>query len=176
MNYSEKLKDPRWQKKRLEILERDEFTCQSCTDKATELHVHHIKYTENPWDAPPADLITYCKYCHLIHETIKKKYPGTKVIQIIKRSYVSTVFIPFSVLLDYEQENKHRILAIFFCSYQDGRIDYDFLVDFKGLLKEVSDISEYIFDHYIDLNKDNHLPDMYKNWKTWPVNDDLPFK
>ena len=33
MGYSEKLKDPRWQKKRLEILERDNFRCQYCGDK-----------------------------------------------------------------------------------------------------------------------------------------------
>ncbi len=27
--YASKLKDPRWQKKRLEILQRDDFACQS---------------------------------------------------------------------------------------------------------------------------------------------------
>ena len=33
MNYSEQLKSPKWQKKRLEIMQRDKFTCQLCGDK-----------------------------------------------------------------------------------------------------------------------------------------------
>lgn len=32
-DYSQKLLDPRWQRKRLEILQRDDFTCQVCSDK-----------------------------------------------------------------------------------------------------------------------------------------------
>lgn len=38
--YLEKLKDPRWQKRRLEIFQRDEFTCQVCFDTESTLHVH----------------------------------------------------------------------------------------------------------------------------------------
>lgn len=47
MKYIEKLRDPRWQKKRLQILERDGFACQSCYDTETTLHVHHCTYTAN---------------------------------------------------------------------------------------------------------------------------------
>jgi len=52
LTYSEKLKDPRWQKKRLEILSRDKFTCQLCSDKETELHIHHNEYFpgKKPWE------------------------------------------------------------------------------------------------------------------------------
>lgn len=75
-NYSEKLKSPKWQKKRLEILNRDDFTCCKCGDKKTELHIHHLKYTGNPWDAPNEDLETLCKHCHkflgFITEIMKK--------------------------------------------------------------------------------------------------------
>lgn len=53
-NYSEKLKDPRWQKKRLEIMARDFFTCQMCQCKDNTLHVHHRHYIggREPWDYP----------------------------------------------------------------------------------------------------------------------------
>ena len=44
MAYSEKLKNPKWQKKRLEILNRDNFTCIKCGDKETTLQIHHFKY------------------------------------------------------------------------------------------------------------------------------------
>ncbi len=64
--YSEKLKDPRWQKRRLEILQRDSFTCRLCTDTETELHINHKKYTGEPWDAPSRDLETLCKHCHIL--------------------------------------------------------------------------------------------------------------
>lgn len=64
--YSEKLRDPRWQKKRLEILSRDEFTCQHCQCKTRTLHVHHLGYVKGrePWDYPDAALLTLCESCH----------------------------------------------------------------------------------------------------------------
>lgn len=64
--YREKLKDPRWQKMRLSILERDEFTCQICFNSENTLHVHHRYYAqvENPWDYPPHALVTLCEDCH----------------------------------------------------------------------------------------------------------------
>jgi hypothetical protein len=64
--YLEKLKDPRWQKKRLEIFQRDDFTCQKCGDKQSMLHVHHWTYLPNiePWDYPGCLLATLCNTCH----------------------------------------------------------------------------------------------------------------
>lgn len=68
-NYSEKLRDPRWQKKRLEILNRDKFTCQCCKTTEIELHIHHIEYRPGePWDIDTELLITLCKDCHKMTE------------------------------------------------------------------------------------------------------------
>ena len=65
MNYSEKLKDPRWQKKRLIVLERDNFACHFCLDPKKTLHVHHIGYGDGePWDVDDKLLITLCDECH----------------------------------------------------------------------------------------------------------------
>jgi hypothetical protein len=64
MEYSDKLKSPKWQKKRLQILERDNWQCQYCKDTETQLQVHHLKYTNEPWDADNNDLITACSDCH----------------------------------------------------------------------------------------------------------------
>ena len=47
MTYKEKLLDPRWQKKRLEILNRDNFTCQCCGDDKKTLNIHHKYYNSN---------------------------------------------------------------------------------------------------------------------------------
>ncbi len=70
MNREERLakyRDPRWQKKRLDILSRDEFTCQICYDTKSTLHVHHRMYGTpdcEPWDYPDFLLITLCETCH----------------------------------------------------------------------------------------------------------------
>lgn len=66
MSYSEKLRDPRWQRRRLEILERDCFTCVECRREDLELHVHHIRYIRgrDPWDYPEELLVTLCAECH----------------------------------------------------------------------------------------------------------------
>lgn len=85
MTYAEKLLDPRWQKKRLEILDRDHFTCQLCDDTTTTLHIHHLKYNPNrdPWDIANEFLITYCKHCHLVIERkVRAEYPLLKVIKL----------------------------------------------------------------------------------------------
>jgi hypothetical protein len=64
--YSDKLKDPRWQKKRLEIFERDDWTCQRCGDKDQALVVHHRNYKPDydPWDYSDDCLVTLCQPCH----------------------------------------------------------------------------------------------------------------
>lgn len=82
-NYSELLKDPRWQKKRLEILQRDEWTCKYCKSDTKILHVHHVKYINGacPWDYPDKYLLTLCEDCHEEEESLKvalrnKVFPG----------------------------------------------------------------------------------------------------
>lgn len=66
MTYSEKLKDPKWQKKRLEVMQRDEFRCVRCNDDSKTLNVHHQYYIKgrDPWDYPEMLLITLCEDCH----------------------------------------------------------------------------------------------------------------
>lgn len=64
--YSEKLRDPRWQRKRLEIMSRDDFQCQQCQTKTNTLNVHHRAYLKNrdPWDYQDHMLTTLCEPCH----------------------------------------------------------------------------------------------------------------
>jgi transposase len=64
--YFEKLKDPRWQKKRLEVFQRDKFRCMNCGSKEKTLHVNHLKYDGEPWDSPMEYLETLCEDCHEI--------------------------------------------------------------------------------------------------------------
>lgn len=70
--YSQLLKDPCWQKKRLEVLQRDEFKCLICGDTETQLQVHHTKYAGKPWEVDLEHLKTLCVHCHCeVEEHIK---------------------------------------------------------------------------------------------------------
>ncbi len=66
MLYERHRTDPRWQRKRLKILERDYWTCRRCFNDKIELHVHHLKYGEfsRPWDLPDRYFVTLCAECH----------------------------------------------------------------------------------------------------------------
>lgn len=72
MNYKQQLQDPRWQKTRLQVMNRDNFTCRMCGDKNTTLNIHHEKYYPGfAWDTPIEHLKTVCKDCHLEIERMK---------------------------------------------------------------------------------------------------------
>jgi 5-methylcytosine-specific restriction endonuclease McrA len=63
--YAQALRDPRWQKKRLKIFQRDGWRCRKCGSKKITLVVHHLKYTRKyPWNEPDVHLITWCEKCH----------------------------------------------------------------------------------------------------------------
>lgn len=66
VSYADQLKSPEWQKKRLKIFERDDFTCQLCLDTKEQLHVHHKSYDKNTkaWEYDDDRLITLCATCH----------------------------------------------------------------------------------------------------------------
>lgn len=65
-SYADPLKDPRWQRKRLEVLQREGWKCEGCGDHTSTLHVHHRQYlkSRNPWDYPDDLLQVLCETCH----------------------------------------------------------------------------------------------------------------
>jgi len=85
--YLAKLRDPRWQKMRLQVLERDEWVCQRCFDKKSTLHVHHRWYLRGrePWEYPLEALLTLCETCHE-EETILTADATSDLPQIVKQA------------------------------------------------------------------------------------------
>jgi 5-methylcytosine-specific restriction endonuclease McrA len=71
MTYAERLRDPRWQKLRLEVMQRDNFTCRNCGAKDRELQIHHLRYGEDICQ-PPEFLETLCVDCHSEREHDQK--------------------------------------------------------------------------------------------------------
>lgn len=78
MTYAEKLKDPRWQKKRLEVMQRDGFKCRDCESTEKTLHVHHCGYRgKNPWETSNDLLVTVCHECHEIRQSLEREAKDT---------------------------------------------------------------------------------------------------
>lgn len=76
-SYQDKLKSPKWQKKRLEIMKRDKFKCKVCGRDNEMLHVHHSYYDRNlnPWEYSNDSLITLCEKCHNVWHYIDNYKP-----------------------------------------------------------------------------------------------------
>ena len=87
--YAEKLRDPRWEKKRTKILIRDSRKCKICDNWDVPMNVHHSYYIWNnePWDYPDKSLITLCKYCHEYLQELtrdKKNYKNYLINHVLE--------------------------------------------------------------------------------------------
>lgn len=112
--YKEKLLDPRWQKKRLEILQRDNFRCVRCCNDQQTLHVHHYTYhvAKEPWDVDNDTLGTLCATCHSI-EHIDNIEPADEKILLKLRVLLASGYTESLMLL-------REILLIILKKYQNG--------------------------------------------------------
>lgn len=64
--YWELLKHPKWQEKRLLIMQRAGFRCEQCDTNEVTLNVHHTYYEKGkaPWEYPDESLHCLCEPCH----------------------------------------------------------------------------------------------------------------
>lgn len=142
MKYSDKLLDPRWQKKRLEVLQRDDFTCMMCRDKKTTLHVHHFCYAAsgNPWDSDLDDLITYCECCHCLVTHLHLEQKDDFIIYAVKKTLENS-----SVLMCLTAFNEDRGITIY--EYKNKNIRLESVLTFKMV-----DILADIVNRYRKIN------------------------
>ncbi|MFX0136941.1 MAG: HNH endonuclease [Candidatus Hodarchaeota archaeon] len=89
MNYSEKLKDPRWQEKRKEILKRDNYKCQHCGDTGNQAHHLEYKLNRQPWEYNNEELITLCDACHeMIHRKRISRFTNNDIKNYLENGYI----------------------------------------------------------------------------------------
>ena len=127
-DYSDKLKSPKWQRRRLEIMKRDKFKCKKCGDEETTLNVHHKIYKKGvePWEYENSELVTLCEHCHIeIEELIDENKDGIEFdnVKIHKANNWSTgkriMFIAynsFCSMMIYSKENA-KIIGFKFSDY-----------------------------------------------------------
>ncbi|MDO9106716.1 MAG: HNH endonuclease signature motif containing protein [Methylovulum sp.] len=75
VSFFAKYKDPRWQRKRLEIMEASDFKCENCGTNDKTLNVHHKSYKKNhaPWEYENYELECLCEDCHSYRHNIKDR-------------------------------------------------------------------------------------------------------
>lgn len=86
MTYKDQIQRPEWQRKRLEIMERDEWKCCLCNDETKQLHVHHLYYDNElkMWEYDNEVMVTVCATCHKnIHKDLNKIF-GLIAFEVIK--------------------------------------------------------------------------------------------
>jgi len=111
--YSKKLRDPRWQKKRLEILERDDWKCQKCFDSESTLAVHHRRYWQDtePWDYPDELLVTLCENCHEIERSVRADYEHNLLEILRGHFFAEDIHSLAEGFLTMELLHSHEVVA-----------------------------------------------------------------
>lgn len=126
-------KDSRWQKKRLEIMERDGWKCRDCgKGDGVTLNVHHAYYEsgKKPWEYPNQFLSTHCEKCHKKRHELQQlfldKISGHP-IACLRGAVIAAInmpntlmAIPDNTVFDEETANFIETLA---SVYDDGRVD-----------------------------------------------------
>lgn len=94
-DYKSQLRDPRWQKTRLQIFDRDGYVCRCCGRGDQELHAHHLFYRKGaaPWEYALEELVTLCDSCHEAeHEYGDEAWRVLKSVAVNRGAFGETVY------------------------------------------------------------------------------------
>ena len=107
--YSKYLSDPRWRKKRQEVLEQHNFQCDSCKAKKN-LQIHHKEYLPNrmPWDYSQSYYKVLCEKCHAMEHGLAYMEKKCKVCGISISISYEYCFSCHKNLLSKIEEDKRR--------------------------------------------------------------------
>src|SRR5690606_29637791 len=143
---SELLEDPRWQKKRTEILNRDHFRCRCCESPHNTLHVHHMYYLKGrmPWEYEDDSLITLCEHCH----ANVKKYNWQKAFMDLNLTPKQLLEIALEMKFYFKKRQEEHEKE-----KQDGKLKHDFNPSvhmsegWVAVLKSEEELNEYYRDY-----------------------------
>lgn len=90
LTYSEQLKHPKWQRRRLERLNAAQFMCESCGEAEKTLHVHHRRYIKGrmAWEYDDEELPVLCEDCHALEHDARSRLDA-----LISRMDISDIMI-----------------------------------------------------------------------------------
>lgn len=110
--YSEKLRDPRWQRKRLQILNEANFICEDCGSDEKPLNVHHIIYRrgKSPWDYENKEFKCLCDTCHQIWHHGRQDF--NEMLLKLEIEGIGTEVVEW-VAIWLSEENRCALSAVF---------------------------------------------------------------
>lgn len=143
-DYAAQRLDPRWQKRRLEIMNRDGFACIDCGSVDKTLNVHHVYYTDGAsiWEYPDRALVTLCCDCHeaehqVAYESEKSLISNLKKTGIRSSAIGSMAFTIEMLIASHGHDEAKRIVEIIdFLAFRTT-IDVDALEKLKALAEIV---------------------------------------
>jgi len=112
--YRELLRDPRWQQKRLKLLDSAEWKCKSCGNGRIELQIHHLRYLKDydPWMYPDSDYEVLCKECHEWREAFNKLFGRLETLSTAEcRRRIAAVPLG-SISIEVETLSEHHGIAV----------------------------------------------------------------
>lgn len=123
MSYAQQLKHPKWQKKRLEVLEAAGWACEWCGDTETTFHVHHKQYRKGAmaWEYAREELAALCEKCHSEEHEAKKELDALLAemdVTSVKRmvGYAKALF----AMSRWDREEGNDGLTFQFGSYEEA--------------------------------------------------------
>jgi hypothetical protein len=148
MEYKDQIKSPKWQKRRLEILKRDEFTCQQCGNKELTLHVHHKHYNKGAmiWDYQGWELTTLCETCHSETHEKPEKSPEdivmSSTISLLKELNNTELYFVRSMLDNYVHYIKNSFDYDVLCLLESLTFRTYLLDDIKKMIAKEVEVEE----------------------------------
>lgn len=111
LTYAQQLKDPRWQRRRLERLSKADFRCELCCSNTTELHVHHPEYFKGrmAWEYEDNELEVLCKDCHGSHHKLEEAIKRATVEGNFSGHFLTGLVAGF-LEANYDLDGVHEIL------------------------------------------------------------------
>jgi len=135
--YWQKLQDPRWQKKRLEIMNRAGFKCEKCDDDKATLHIHHGYYEKGfePWDYANETLWCLCGSCH--KETQEAMRNNQRQLAMFKPEDVCC-WVAYWLEQEREWGDKPRVADLHNYAKSHFGTDHDDFVNFLSVVMQHS--------------------------------------
>jgi hypothetical protein len=176
--YADKLKDPRWQKVRLEVMARDGWTCQQCHDQTSTLHLHHRYYEPglDPWEYPPDALVTLCEFCHA-YETRERPAAEQELLALLRKVGLSCgqlrALTTAIAIADHDQpghpnareDTTLAALATHF-AHHDLLTILELINDARVIQEKYGRESQTYLEHWDRVNsRFNELADRYEPWR-----------
>jgi hypothetical protein len=134
-------------------MHRDGWSCRSCRDNSSTLHVHHLRYIEDkePWEYDDEWLVTLCEGCH--HDAhIKNNITTTRDSFDIKYFIDKYAFLSSRRLFHTVEFHKG---VIYLHLRDDVKFKLDGVIGMMYFLARLKDFAEKNGEYIIILKYDN---------------------